>query len=129
MIEKRAFHRVPFIAKAVLSNNGQSLITGRLENISYGGVLIRLDRGSGPITDVNYTLLLDIAKYSMVLNVNVEVAYTSCSQVGLKFSRIDQETRDDIAMLISQIENIQYSQNSKQQIVHGVKDDINLTPP
>ena len=90
---------------------------------------MRLDRGTGLIINDNYTLLLDIAKYGMVLNVNVEVAYTSSSQVGLKFSRVDQGTRDEIAILISQIEKIKHSLHSKQHAVHDVMDDIHLTPP
>jgi len=119
---------VPFTAKALLSNNEQTL-TGRLENISHGGVLVRLDRGTGPVTNDDYTLLLDVAHYSMVLQVDVEVAYTSSSQIGLKFSRVDQETRDDIAILISQIERINYSLSSKRHAAPDVRDDITLPYP
>ena len=128
MIEKRAFLRVPFTALAVLTNNEQTF-TGRLENISHGGVLVRLDRGAEPGINDTYTLLLDIEKYGMVLNVNVEVAYSSGSQVGLKFSRVDQGTGDEIAILISRIEKINYSLHSKQHAEQDALDDSSLTPP
>jgi c-di-GMP-binding flagellar brake protein YcgR len=127
MIEKRAFHRVPFTAQASFSNNFQTF-SGRLENISYGGILVRLEKGPEPVIGDNYTLILDIMKYDIVLQMNVEVAYTSNLQVGLKFSHVDQEDLDKIAILISQIEKRKYSLNSKRNSQHNVEEGIHLAP-
>ena len=117
MIEKRAFHRVPFTAKATFSNNVQTF-SGRLENISYGGVLVRPDNSFDPVIGDEYTLLLDIMKYGIVLQMEVEVAYTSKFQVGFKFSRVDQEASDKIAILISEIEKRKFSQQNMKEGIH-----------
>lgn len=123
MIEKRAFHRVPFTANAIFANSFQTFY-GRLENISYGGALVRLGKGFEPIVGGNYTLILEIMQYGIMLQMDVEVAYAANLQAGLKFSRMDPEVCGEIAVLISQIEKRKYFLNSKQDSRNNEKEGI-----
>lgn len=122
MIEKRAFHRVPFLAKAILSRHDADL-SGRLDNISAGGAMVRLGQDPLPSPDGNYLLSLYIDEKFPPLQLIVEVACMYFPEVGLKFTSIDDDTRERLELLISHIEKIKHHRDvhCKKSRLHTVR--------
>lgn len=114
MIEKRAFHRVPFATKVILTDNDTTLL-GRLNNISFGGALVRLEHETMLLQDSKYSLTIHVGKDAPPLHMIAEVACVSLSTVGLKFTSIDCETKERLALLMSDIEKIKYVQSEKKR--------------
>ena len=111
MIEKRAFHRVPFATKAILSDNDKSLL-GRLENISFGGAMVRFENDSLPSPLINYSLTIDVGKGAPPIQMAAEVACISFPAVGLRFTSIDHDSKERLEALMSEIERIKFSKIS-----------------
>jgi len=112
MIEKRAFHRVPFAIKVILADNYNTL-SGQLANISFGGALVRLGHYPSPSMDSKYLLTVYTDEDALPLQMIAEVAYISDSTVGLRFTSIDQDSRERLGALMCSIERILYSESER----------------
>ncbi|MEI6205337.1 MAG: PilZ domain-containing protein [Desulfuromonadales bacterium] len=116
MIEKRAFHRVPFATQAILADNDKSL-SGWLNDISFGGALVRLEHIPLPPEDSKFFLTLYTGEGALPLEMVAEVAYVSVPMVGLRFTSIDQDTRERLGRLMFDIESELY----KRRMENGAK--------
>ena len=112
MIEKRAFHRVPFATRAVLTGIENTHL-GRLNNISFGGALIRLDHGSLPPHVGEYLFTVHIDPDAPPLEMIAEVVFFSGSKVGLKFTSFENNSRERLELLMFEIERRKYAQNGQ----------------
>ncbi len=122
MIEKRAFQRVPLTAKAILSRHDADLL-GRLDNISRGGALVRLGHPPVPLPECSYLLSLSVDENSPPLQLIVEVACMYSLEIGLRFTSVDDETRERLELLIVAIEKIKQNRDLhyKKNRLHAVK--------
>ena len=114
MIEKRAFLRVPFTTKAILTDMSKTLL-GRVENISVGGAMVRFENDSLPTQLGNYSLTIHVGKGTPPLHMVAEVACISFPAVGLRFNSIDHESKERLETLISEIERNNYVRSTKRK--------------
>jgi c-di-GMP-binding flagellar brake protein YcgR len=119
MIEKRAFHRVPFATKVILADDNIRLL-GRLENISIGGAMVRLENYPLPSLGSTYWLTVQIEESAPPLQMITEIACVSASSVGLRFTSIDQDTRERLEKFMCDIERIKFNPSKKNmpELVH-----------
>ena len=114
MIERRAFHRIPFATKAILADDTTTLL-GRLENISFGGAMVRLKDYPLPSQGSRYWLTVHIEESAPPLNMITEVACVSASSVGLRFTSLDKETKDRLEMFMCDIERMKFNPSKISQ--------------
>ena len=119
MIEKRAFNRVRFNTKAILADDTTTLL-GRLENISFGGAMVRLKNSPIPSQGSKYMLTIHINEGAPPLQMITEVACASASTVGLRFTSIDQDTKDNLGTFMYDIERSKFNQSTNNKSCHNV---------
>jgi hypothetical protein len=119
VIEKRAFHRVPFANRAILTGNDNTYL-GRLNNISFGGALIRLDHDSLPPQVAEYLLTVHIDPDAPPLEMIAEVAFISLPTVGLKFTSFEHNSRERLELLMQDIERRKYTQYEQKSCSEAV---------
>ena len=113
MIEKRAFNRVPFATKAILTDNDTTLL-GRLDNISFGGAMVRLEQYPLPSQDSKYSLTVYVDEGVPPLQLIAEVACVSALTVGLRFTSIDENNRERLGALMCDIERRKYTRSTNR---------------
>lgn len=102
MTEKRAFHRVQFSSKTILSHQ-DSIHIGRMENISMNGALIRFDHGTFLPTGREYGLTFYIDGEGAPLQLKAEVMCVAFAMVGIKFISYNADTNVRLANLIEEL--------------------------
>jgi c-di-GMP-binding flagellar brake protein YcgR len=112
MIERRAFHRVPFATKAILADDNTTLL-GRLENISIAGAMVKLENHSLLLQGSKYWLTVQIEEDAPPLQMITEVACVSATSTGLRFTSIDQETRERLELFMCDIVRRKFNSNKK----------------
>lgn len=114
MIEKRAFDRVPFGTKVILADDNTTIL-GRLENISIGGAMVRLENLPLPSLGSKYWLTVQIEESAPPLQMITEIACVTASSAGLRFTSIDQDNRERLEMFMRYIERMKFNQVNKSE--------------